>query len=150
MRAVIQRVNHASVLIDKQVFAKINGGLLILLGIDKQDVEEDCVWLANKVSQLRIFADHKGKMNHSIIDVHGDVLVVSQFTLHAKIKKGTRPSYINAAIPEKALPLYEKFKEHLSLLISKKVFSGKFGSAMEVVSSNNGPVTIIIDTKNKQ
>ena len=150
MRAVIQRVSNASVLIKDKINAEIASGLLILLGIEVKDTEEDSSWLANKIIQLRIFADSSGKMNRSILDIDGEVIVVSQFTLHARTKKGNRPSYIRSAIPEKAIPLYEKFKEDLSKLMSKEIQSGKFGSNMKVSLTNDGPVTLIIDTKDKQ
>ena len=150
MRAVIQRVSESSVQINKQNVAQISTGLLILLGIEIEDTKEDSVWLSNKISQLRIFSDTEGKMNKSIIEIGGEVIVVSQFTLHAKTKKGNRPSYIKSAIPEQASPLYEQFKENLSLAIGKKVQSGEFGADMKVILTNDGPVTIIIDTKNKE
>ena len=150
MRAVIQRVSESSVQINKQNVAQISTGLLILLGIEIEDTKEDSVWLSNKISQLRIFSDTEGKMNKSIIEIGGEVIVVSQFTLHAKTKKGNRPSYIKSAIPEQAIPLYEQFKENLSLAIGKKVQSGEFGADMKVILTNDGPVTIIIDTKNKE
>ena len=150
MRAVIQRVSNASVSIKNKIIARINNGFLILLGIEVEDTNEDSLWLANKISQLRIFSDSDGRMNHSILDVGADVIVVSQFTLHARTKKGNRPSYINAAKAEQAIPLYEKFKKDLSKLISKEVLSGDFGADMKVSLTNDGPVTLIIDTKNKQ
>jgi len=150
MRAVIQRVSNASVSIKNKIIARINTGFLILLGIEVEDTNEDSLWLAHKISQLRIFSDSDGRMNHSILDVGADVIVVSQFTLHARTKKGNRPSYINAAKAEQAIPLYEKFKKDLSKLISKEVFSGEFGADMKVSLTNDGPVTLIIDTKNKQ
>ena len=150
MRAVIQRVSEASVIIENEIISRIEIGLVILLGIEIDDNTEDVKWLANKTSQLRIFSDIEGKMNNSITDVNGAVIVVSQFPLHAKIKKGNRPSYIKAARPEQAIPLYELFKEELSQLIGKKVQSGVFGANMQVSLINDGPVTIIIDTKNKE
>ena len=150
MRAVIQRVSEASVVIDEQKVAQIQQGLLVLLGIEIEDTKEDALWLANKISQLRIFADEKGVMNKSIVELGGEVIVVSQFTLHAKTKKGNRPSYIKAARPEQAIPLYEQFKEDLSIVIGKQVQSGKFGADMQVILINDGPVTILIDTKNKE
>jgi len=150
MRAVIQRVSEATVIIENEIISRIEIGLVILLGIEIDDNTEDVKWLANKTSQLRIFSDIKDKMNNSITDVNGAVIVVSQFTLHAKIKKGNRPSYIKAARPEQAIPLYELFKEELSQLIGKKVQSGVFGANMQVSLINDGPVTIIIDTKNKE
>ena len=150
MRAVIQKVSEASVIIKSEIISRIEIGLVILLGIKIDDNTEDVKWLANKTSQLRIFSDIKGKMNNSILDGNGSVIVVSQFTLHAKTKKGNRPSYIKASRPEQAIPLYELFKEELSQLIGKKVQSGVFGANMQVSLINDGPVTIIIDTKNKE
>ena len=150
MRAVIQRVSEASVIIENEIISRIEIGLVILLGIEIDDNTEDVKWLANKTSQLRIFSDIEGKMNNSITDVNGAVIVVSQFTLHAKTKKGNRPSYIKASRPEQAIPLYELFKEELSQLIGKKVQTGVFGANMQVSLINDGPVTIIIDTKNKE
>ena len=150
MRAVIQRVSEASVVIDEQKVAQIQQGLLVLLGIEIEDTKEDALWLANKISQLRIFADEKGVMNKSIVELGGEAIMVSQFTLHAKTKKGNRPSYIKAARPEQAIPLYEQFKEDLSIVIGKQVQSGKFGADMQVSLINDGPVTILIDTKNKE
>jgi D-tyrosyl-tRNA(Tyr) deacylase len=150
MRAVIQRVSEASVSIEKKIVSEIKTGLIILLGIELKDTQEDSLWLANKIAQLRIFPDSKEKMNNSILDIDGEVIVVSQFTLHAKTKKGNRPSFINAASSEQAIPLYEQFKKDLSKLISKEVLSGEFGADMKVALTNDGPVTIIIDTKNKQ
>jgi len=150
MRAVIQRVSEASVIIENEIISRIEIGLVILLGIEIDDNTEDVKWLANKTSQLRIFSDIEGKMNNSITDVNGAVIVVSQFTLIAKTKKGNRPSYIKASRPEQAIPLYELFKEELSQLIGKKVQSGVFGANMQVSLINDGPVTIIIDSKNKE
>jgi D-tyrosyl-tRNA(Tyr) deacylase len=150
MRAVIQRVSEASVVIGKQKVADINQGLLIFLGIEIEDVQEDALWLANKIVQLRIFQDEKGVMNKSITDMDGKIIVVSQFTLHAKTKKGNRPSYIKAARAEQAIPLYEQFKDDLAIGIEDEVQSGEFGAEMKVSLINEGPVTIIIDTKDKQ
>mgnify|MGYP000101276823 FL=1 len=150
MRGVIQRVGQASVNIDDKKVASINNGLLILLGIETQDTKEDADWLANKISTLRIFSDLEGKMNKSVTEVDGEVIVVSQFTLHAKTKKGNRPSYIKSARPEEAIPLYEQFKKDLSLSIGKQVQSGEFAAYMKVTLINDGPVTIIIDSKNKE
>ena len=150
MRVVIQRVSQASVSIDEKKVASINEGILVLLGIETQDTKEDSKWIANKISSLRIFSDKDGKMNRSVTEVDGEVIVVSQFTLHAKTKKGNRPSYIKAARPKQAIPLYESFKEDLSIAICKGVKSGEFGTNMEVSLTNDGPVTIIIDTKNKE
>ena len=150
MRSVIQRVSQVSVSIDEKKVASINEGLLVFLGIETQDTKEDSEWLANKISSLRIFSDKDGKMNRSVTEVNGEVIVVSQFTLHAKTKKGNRPSYIKASRPEHAIPLYEQFKEDLSDVIGKEVQSGEFAADMKVSLTNDGPVTIIIDTKNKE
>ena len=150
MRAVIQRVSQASVSIDDKKVASINEGILVLLGIETQDTKEDSEWLANKISSLRIFSDKDGKMNKSVTEVNGEVIVVSQFTLHAKTKKGNRPSYIKSSRPEHAMPLYEQFKKDLSDVIGKEVQSGEFAADMKVSLTNDGPVTIIIDTKNKE
>ena len=150
MRAVIQRVSEASVSINNNNVAEIRSGLVILLGVENEDSKEDSKWLANKIVQLRIFSDSQNKMNNSIVDINGDIIVVSQFTLYAKTKKGNRPSYIRAANPQKANLLYEQFKNDLSNLISKDIFSGTFGANMQVSIINDGPVTIIIDTKDKQ
>ena len=150
MRAVIQRVSEASVVVEYEKVANIQQGLLVLLGIENEDTKEDADWLANKISALRIFSDSEGKMNNSILDVDGDVIVVSQFTLHAKTKKGNRPSYIKSARPEQAIPLYDQFKKELSEVIGKQVQSGEFGADMKVSLVNDGPVTIIIDSKNKE
>lgn len=150
MRVVIQRVSESSVVIDNTTVAVINKGLLILLGIEIEDTKEDAVWLANKISQLRIFSDEEGVMNKSILEVNAEVIVVSQFTLHAKTKKGNRPSYIKSARPEQAIPLYEQFKKDLSQSIGNEVKSGEFGADMQVLLINDGPVTILIDTKNKE
>ena len=150
MRAVIQRVSEASVVVEDEKVANIQQGLLVLLGIEIEDTKEDADWLANKISALRIFSDSEGKMNSSILDVDGDVIVVSQFTLHAKTKKGNRPSYIKSARPEQAIPLYDQFKNELSIVIGKQVQSGEFGADMKVSLVNDGPVTIIIDSKNKE
>ena len=150
MLAVIQRVESASVVILEKEIAKINQGMLVLLGIEIEDAKEDALWLANKVVALRIFSDEKGVLNKSITQSGGEVIVVSQFTLHAKTKKGNRPSYIKAARPDHAIPLYEQFKKDLSEAIGSQVQSGEFGADMKVSLINDGPVTIIIDTKNKQ
>ena len=150
MKAVIQRVSSASVTIDGKIKSQIKNGLLIFLGIELEDTQDDSLWLANKIAALRIFADKEGVMNKSVTEIEGEVIVVSQFTLHAKTKKGNRPSYIKAARPKQATPLYESFKEDLSIAICKGVKSGEFGTNMEVSLTNDGPVTIIIDTKNKE
>lgn len=150
MKAVIQRVSQASVLIEDKVEGEISDGLLVLVGIEDADTEEDAEWLARKISSLRIFDDPDGIMNLSVNEVSGKVLVISQFTLHAKTKKGTRPSYIHAAKPDVAIPLYEKFKLLLAVNVSNGIESGVFGADMKVSLVNDGPVTIIIDTKNKE
>ena len=150
MRAVIQRVNKASVTIEGKMKSEIGEGLLVLLGIENEDVNEDIEWLSGKISRLRIFKDDKGVMNRSIIEVGGDVLCISQFTLHAKVKKGNRPSYIHAAKPDIAIPLYEQFNKQLSKDIGREVKTGEFGAYMLIDLVNDGPVTIIIDTKNKE
>ena len=150
MRAVIQRVSEASVSIDHNIVAEIRLGLVILLGIEQEDSKEDSIWLAKKIAQLRIFSDSQKKMNNSILDVNGDIIVVSQFTLHAKTKKGNRPSYIRAANSDKANFLYKQFQNDLSNITSKEILSGQFGADMKVTIINDGPVTIIIDTKDKQ
>ena len=150
MRAVIQRVEKASVVILEKEIAKIEQGLLVLLGIEIEDTKEDALWLVSKIAALRIFSDVKGVMNKSITETGGEVIVVSQFTLHAKTKKGNRPSYIKAARPEQAIPLYQQFKENLFVSIGRQVQSGEFGADMKVSLINDGPVTILIDTKNKE
>ena len=150
MKVVIQRTTEASVTIDNKVTGQIGNGLLLLLGVAEDDTDEDIEWLSKKLSSLRIFSDEEGKMNLSIQDIKGDFLVVSQFTLHAKTKKGNRPSFIHAAKPEKAVPLYEKFKKVLAAVSGREVESGEFGADMKVALVNDGPVTIIIDTKNKE
>jgi len=150
MRAVIQRVEKASVVILEKEITKIDQGLLVLLGIEIEDKKEDAFWLASKIAALRIFSDEKGVMNKSITESGGEVILVSQFTLHAKTKKGNRPSYLKAARPEQAIPLYQQFKEDLALAIGRQVQSGEFGADMKVNLINDGPVTILIDTKNKE
>ncbi len=150
MRVVIQRVSEASVIVDKQVTGKINCGLLILAGFEENDTDEDIEWLSKKITQLRIFNDNNGVMNLSVKEITGEILTVSQFTLHALTKKGNRPSYINAAKPETAIPLYEKFNLKLSEDLGKAVQTGVFGAMMNVQLINDGPVTIIIDTKKKE
>lgn len=150
MRAVIQRVSRASVTIDDTVKSEIGTGLLVLLGIEDADDEDDVRWLANKIYQLRIFNDDNGVMNLSLADIKGEIIVVSQFTLHAKTRKGNRPSYIKAAGPDRAIPLYNRFIEYINDLTGKKAGTGEFGAMMEVSLVNDGPVTIIIDTKNRE
>jgi len=146
MRVVLQRVSRASVTIDKNVYASINSGLLILLGIETEDTTDDADKLVKKIVKLRIFGDEQGLMNLSNTDINGDYLVVSQFTLHADTKKGNRPSYIKAARPEQAIPLYEKFISLLKDESGKEIATGKFGADMKVELVNDGPVTIIIDS----
>ncbi len=150
MRVVIQRVTKAEVKVDGTVIGACGLGLLILAGIEEADTEEDATWLSAKIANLRIFSDAEGKMNLSVKEVNGGMLVVSQFTLHASTQKGNRPSYIQAARPEKALPLFNTFVTMLEKELGKPVATGKFGAHMEVSLVNDGPVTITIDTKNKQ
>ena len=150
MRAVIQRVSQASVTIGSEISGQIGQGLLILVGIEECDGEQDIDWLCSKIINLRIFNDDQGAMNLSIRNVGGDILIVSQFTLHASTKKGNRPSYMRAAKPETANPLYDKFKLQLEYLLGKKVHTGIFGAMMQVKLVNDGPVTIIMDTRDKE
>ena len=149
MRVVIQRVLKANVLIDSSIKAKINIGLLVLIGIEEADNEDDANWLSKKIVQLRIFNDNSNLMNLSIQEINGDIIVVSQFTLHALTKKGNRPSYIRAAKPNKANILYKYFVHQLEKELGKKIQTGEFGADMKVELINDGPVTIIMDTKNK-
>jgi len=149
MKAVIQRVLKASVTIDGKKVAKIESGLLILLGIVNEDTQEDIKWLSNKIVNLRIFSDENNVMNESLLQTQGDAIIVSQFTLHASTKKGNRPSYIHAAKPDIAIPLYEAFVKQVELDLGKSIQTGEFGADMKVELLNDGPVTIIIDTKNK-
>jgi len=150
MRIVIQRVSSAQVTVNGKITGEIGSGLLVLLGIEEADGQEDVDWLSGKIVNLRIFADDQGVMNRSVIEINGDILVVSQFTLHASTRKGNRPSYIRAAKPEIAIPLYEQFVRKLSEDMGKPVSSGIFGAMMEVSLVNDGPVTIIMDTKVKE
>ncbi len=150
MKAVIQRVSHSSVTIDNKIVAEIQKGLLILIGIEEADSHEDIFWLTSKIANLRIFSNENDVMNLSLKDTNGDIIIVSQFTLHALTKKGNRPSYIKAAKPEIAIPIYEKFIAQMELEIGKKVQTGQFGADMKVSLINDGPVTIIIDTKNRE
>jgi D-tyrosyl-tRNA(Tyr) deacylase len=150
MKTVIQRVASASVTIDNQIVAKISQGLLIFVGIEDADNQEDINWLTSKIVNLRIFADANNVMNLSVKDIDGEVIIVSQFTLHAATKKGNRPSYIKASKPEIAIPLYEKFISQFEKEFEKKVQTGQFGADMKVALINDGPVTIVIDTKNKE
>ncbi len=150
MRVVIQRVSQASVKIDDQIKGEINTGLLVLLGIEEADTDEDIIWLSGKIVRLRIFPDRNGVMNLSITEAGGDILLISQFTLHASTRKGNRPSYIRAAKPETAIPLYEKFIHQLEKDLGKTVQPGEFGAMMQISLINDGPVTIVMDTKNKE
>lgn len=150
MRAVIQRVSTASVTIHGDMKAAIGPGFLILLGIETEDTQEDADWLAKKIAGLRVFSDDAGLMNRDLADIEGEVLVVSQFTLHASYKKGNRPSFVRAARPEAAIPLYEYFVAQLRALTGREACTGEFGADMKVALVNDGPVTIIMDTKNKE
>lgn len=150
MRAVIQRVTKASVSIKNSIKASVGNGLLILVGIEEADNETDLEWLCSKIVQLRIFDDNDGVMNLSVKDINGELLAVSQFTLHAKTKKGNRPSYIKAARPEQAIPLYNRFVARLTELLGREVKTGEFGAMMQIELVNDGPVTIIVDTKEKE
>lgn len=150
MRAVIQRVNEASVTIDKKIYSSIKKGLLVLLGIEDADTEEDILWLSKKIVNLRIFDDENGVMNLSLKEINGELLLVSQFTLHASTKKGNRPSYIRASKPDMAIPLYKKMITQLSLDLAKPIQTGEFGADMKVALINDGPVTIVMDTKNRE
>lgn len=150
MRAVIQRVTSASVTINENIRSEIASGLLVLTGIEESDNDSDIEWLCNKIIQLRIFNDNNGIMNLSVLDVGGNILVISQFTLHAKTRKGNRPSYIRAAPPNIAIPLYNSFVLKLSKLLKKEVATGEFGAMMQIALINDGPVTIIIDSKDRE
>ena len=150
MRTVIQRVQHCSVTIDGQLKSNIGNGMLVLVGIEDRDTQEDIEWLCKKIANLRIFDDENGVMNRSVIDTGGEVMVVSQFTLHASTKKGNRPSYIHASKPDFAIPLYESFCAEMGLQIGKNVATGEFGADMKIELLNDGPVTILIDSQNKE
>ena len=150
MRALIQRVTSASVHIEGNEFSKIDNGLLVLLGIEDEDSESDIDWLSSKISQMRIFDDGNGLMNLSVNDINGKILVVSQFTLHASTKKGNRPSFIRASKPNRAIPMYEEFIRNISDKIQNDVLTGKFGASMEIKLVNDGPVTIWVDSKNRE
>jgi len=150
MRVVLQRVSEASVSVNQKEVSKIDAGFLILLGIEERDTEEDVAWLVGKITKMRVFSDSDGKMNQALVDQDGDALVVSQFTLHASTKKGNRPSFIKAARPDQAIPLYEAFCEQISVEIRKKVGRGIFGAEMKVALVNDGPVTITMDSKNRE
>lgn len=149
MKIVIQRVSEAAVTINKEQYASIQLGLVVLVGIEQEDEREDADWLVSKLVQLRIFSDNEGKMNESILDIAGEILIISQFTLHAATKKGNRPSFIIAARPEKAIPLYDYFIAQANKQLTGKVKTGIFGADMKVSLVNDGPVTIIIDSKNR-
>ena len=150
MRVLIQRVSSASVQIADEEYSKIGHGLLILLGVENEDSEEDVEWLTSKISKMRIFDDESGHMNLSVNEVNGDILVVSQFTLHASTKKGNRPSFIKSSRPDHAIPLYEMFISKMKSKIQQNISSGKFGTTMQVQLTNDGPVTIWIDSKNRE
>ena len=150
MRTVIQRVQHCSVTIDGQLKSNIGNGMLVLVGIEDRDTQEDIEWLCKKIANLRIFDDENGVMNRSVIDTGGEVMVVSQFTLHASTKKGNRPSYIPASKPDFAIPMYESFCAEMGLQIGKNVATGVFGADMKIELLNDGPVTILIDSQNKE
>jgi D-tyrosyl-tRNA(Tyr) deacylase len=150
MRALIQRVQRASVVVDENIVGAIGSGLLVLLGIEDADDQEDITWLSQKVAKLRVFDDENGIMNRSVMDIDGGLLVVSQFTLHASTKKGNRPSYIKAAKPPVAIPLYEQFVKQLGMIAQRPVETGEFGAMMQVELINDGPVTIWIDSKNRE
>ncbi len=150
MRVVIQRVAHASVTIEQKIKSEIREGLLVLIGIEDRDTNEDIEWLAGKITNLRIFDDENGVMNKSVMEVGGEILVVSQFTLQAMVKKGNRPSYIKASKSDFAIPMYEKFCSEIERLLGKEIGRGKFGADMKVELLNNGPVTIWIDSKNRE
>jgi len=150
MKTVIQRVQHCSVTIDGKIKSKTGRGMLVLVGIEDRDTDEDIEWLTKKIANLRIFDDENGVMNKSITDIDGEILVVSQFTLHASTKKGNRPSYIKASKPDIAIPMYEAFCNEMSIQTGKQVGTGEFGADMKVELLNDGPVTIIIDSQNKE
>ena len=150
MRVVIQRVKEASVTVANEIIGSIEGGLMVLVGIENADTKDDIEWLANKITGMRIFDDNEGVMNLSIKETGGDILLISQFTLHASTKKGNRPSYIAAAKPDVAIPLYESFIQQLNKDLGKPVETGKFGADMKVALVNDGPVTIMLDSKNKE
>lgn len=150
MRTVTQRVQHASVTIDGQLKSEIGKGLLVLVGIEDRDTQEDIEWLCKKIANLRIFDDENGVMNHSVTEAQGEVMVVSQFTLHASTKKGNRPSYIHASKPDFAIPMYEAFCAEMGIQVGKEVATGTFGADMKIELLNDGPVTILIDSQNKE
>ena len=149
MRAVIQRVTHASCTVDQQITGKINQGLLVLLGVEEEDTKDDLQWLAQKLVNLRIFSDKQGLMNKSVQDIDGNILLISQFTLFAQTKKGNRPSFIRAGKPDKAKPMYEEMGKYITQLLGKEVQMGVFGGDMKIELLNDGPVTIIMNTKDR-
>lgn len=150
MRIILQRVSEASVTVNEKIVGEIGPGLLLFVGIEDEDTDEDLEWLASKIAKMRIFSDEEGKMNHSVKDVDGGILAVSQFTLHASVKKGNRPSFMGAARPEYAIPMYEKFIKILEITSGRTVETGEFGADMKVRLLNDGPVTIFIDSKNRE
>ena len=150
MKVVIQRISRANVQVDRKITGEIGPGLLVLLGIEDADTAEDLQWLSNKIVNLRIFNDENEVMNKSVLDIDGNILLISQFTLHASTKKGNRPSYIKASKPEFAMPMYEKMINQMAIDLGKKIETGIFGADMKVELINDGPVTIVIDTKNKE
>ncbi|MDO4879784.1 MAG: D-aminoacyl-tRNA deacylase [Capnocytophaga sp.] len=150
MRAIIQRVSQASLTIEQNIYSQIEKGLVVLLGIEDTDTQEDIEWLANKILKMRIFDDNQGVMNLSVEDIQGEIMIVSQFTLHASTKKGNRPSYIRAAKPEVSIPIYEQFILFIKKNFNEKIKTGVFGADMKINLTNDGPVTIFIDTKNKE
>jgi D-tyrosyl-tRNA(Tyr) deacylase len=150
MRIILQRVSEASVTVSDEIIGKIGHGLLLFVGIEDEDTDEDMEWLCNKVAKMRIFNDEEGKMNYSVKEVDGSILAVSQFTLHASLKKGNRPSFMSAARPEYAIPMYEKFIKILEITSGRTVETGEFGADMKVQLLNDGPVTIFIDSKNRE
>jgi D-aminoacyl-tRNA deacylase len=150
MRVVLQRVKEASVTIEGVIKSEIKEGLLILVGIENEDTTDDIQWLASKIAQMRIFSDEAGLMNRSVMDIAGEMLVISQFTLHASTKKGNRPSFLKAARPDTAIPMYENFVSKLKELSGLNVLTGEFGADMKVALLNDGPVTILIDSKNRE
>ena len=149
MRAVIQRVSRASVVVNQQTTGSIAAGLLIFLGVGKQDAAEDLAWLVGRITKLRVFEDADGRMNHSLIDTGGEALVISQFTLYGSLKKGNRPSFNRAALPDQAVPLYEQFVAELSVALGKSVPTGCFGAHMDIEAHNDGPVTLVLDSKER-
>lgn len=150
MRAVLQRVKRASVKVEDKITGAINKGILLFLGIERGDLPADAEWLVNKVAQVRIFQDKKGRMNESVIDCDGGVLLISQFTLYGSLQKGTRPSFNRAAVPEVAIPLYEDFAKQLEAVLKKPVYRGVFGAYMAIEAHHDGPVTLVLDSENKK